>query len=343
MKTVFISYSRDDIDFVENKVVSEIEDINGVTCWLDVHDIESGAKSFPDEINQGLKDCFIFLIMLSNSSMQKDWPLKELKDAEALQADDSSRKIVLVKIDDSELTDKFKEYEETDIIDWNKTYQHRKLLDNIDRWNQIKSESFMAEGRRLENSAKKSNLRKAFELFTTAANMGLAEAQSKVAYYYRTGKYGFVEKDLGKALFWNGKAYKQDYPPAASLMASISKEMGDDAGYIEYHRDAAQNGWAFSQFKIGEAYYNGCMKFDILSAIYWLKKAADQDHPDAIELLGDILKKEFKAQEKEAKRYYDKALKLFEENMNESNDEKKKAHAQKEIEKIENKLNSKNK
>ena len=342
MKTVFISYSRDDIDFVEN-IVSEIERINGVNCWLDVHDIEAGAKSFPNEIKQGLKDCFIFLIMLSKSSMKKEWPLTELKDAETYKAKDPSRKIVLVNIDNSELIGEFEEYKERDIIYWNKTYQHRKLLDNIDRWNQSKSESFMAEGQMLENSAKKSDIEKAFELFKKAANMGLAEAQSKVAYYYRTGKCDIVEENLGEALNWSGKAYKQGYPGAASLMASICKEMGDDAGYIQYHKDAAQNGWAFSQFKIGEAYYKGCMKSDILSAIYWLKQAADQKQPDAVELLGDILRNQFKAQEEEAKRYYDKALKLFEKDINDSNDKKKKEHAQKEIDKIKNKLSSKNK
>ena len=82
MKTVFISYSRDDLDIVENEIVSEIERINGVKCWLDIHDIEAGAESFPNVIKQGLEDCFIFLIMLSKSSMQKEWPHTELKDAE---------------------------------------------------------------------------------------------------------------------------------------------------------------------------------------------------------------------------------------------------------------------
>ena len=342
MKNVFISYSRDDIDYVQNNVVGEIESINGVNCWLDVHDIEAGVESFPNVIKQGLKECFIFLIMLSESSMKKDWPLKELKDAEALKAEDPSRKIVLVKIDSSELTDKFEEYKEMDIIDWNVTYQHRKLLNNIDQWNQCKSESIMAEGIILENSTNKTVIEKAFGLFTLAANMGLAEAQSKVAYYYLTGKSDIVEKNLGEALIWGGKAYKQGYPGAASLMASICKEMGDNAGYIEFHNNAAKNGWAFSQFKIGEAYYKGCMKCDVLSAIYWLKQAADQEQPDATELIGDILKDQFKAQEEAAKRYYDKALKLFEEDNN-SNDEKKKEHAQKEIEKIKRKLSCKEK
>ena len=47
MKTVFISYSRDDLDFVENEIVSEIEKINGVNCWLDIHDIEADGQSAP--------------------------------------------------------------------------------------------------------------------------------------------------------------------------------------------------------------------------------------------------------------------------------------------------------
>ena len=116
MKTVFISYSRDDLDIVENEIVSEIERINGVKCWLDIHDIEAGAESFPNVIKQGLEDCFIFLIMLSKSSMQKEWPHTELKDAEKLKAEAPSRKIVLVNIDNTELTGKFEEYKERDII-----------------------------------------------------------------------------------------------------------------------------------------------------------------------------------------------------------------------------------
>lgn len=60
MKTVFISYSRDDLDFVETEVVNEIEKINGINYWLDIHDIEAGAESFPDVIKQGMEECFIF-------------------------------------------------------------------------------------------------------------------------------------------------------------------------------------------------------------------------------------------------------------------------------------------
>ena len=307
MKTVFISYSRDDLDFVENEIVSEIEKLNGINCWLDIHDIEAGAESFPDVIKQGLEECFIFLIMLSKSSMKKEWPLKELKDAETYKAKDPSRKIVLVNIDNSELIGEFEEYKERDIIYWNITYQHQKLLNNIDRWNRNKAESLMEKGKRLEKSSQKDDIKRAFLLFTMAANMGLAEAQSKVAYYYKTGKDSVVEKNLGEALNWCGMAYKQGFPPAASLMATISKEMGDNADFIRFHKEAAECGWRFSQFQLGKAYYNKVIDGDIIDAIFWLKKAANQNQLDAIKLLSHILSKDFKHQEELAKDYLRKA------------------------------------
>lgn len=310
MKTVFISYSRDDLDFVENEIVNKIERINGVNCWLDIHDIEAGAESFPKVIKQGMEECFIFLIMLSKSSMQKEWPLKELKDAETFKTKDPSRKIVLVNIDNSELVGEFKEYKERDIIYWNITYQHQKLLNNIDRWNRHKAESLMTEGKRLEELSQKNDIKRAFLMFTRAANMGLAEAQSKVAYYHKTGKGSVVEKDLGKALKWCGMAYKQGFPGAASLMATISKEMGDNADFIRFHKEAAECGWKFSQYQLGKAYYNKVIDGDIIDAIFWLKKAANQNQPDAINLLGHILSKDFKHQEELAKEYLSKATNL---------------------------------
>ena len=272
MRNVFISYSRDDLDMVEKEVIPKIEEINGVKCWLDVHDIEAGAESFPDVINNGLKECFIFLLMLSKSSMQKEWPLKELKDAEALRNSDPTRKVVLVNLDSSELSGEYKKYEERDIIFWNLTYQFQKLLNNISLWNYSRAQSHYSEGLRLEKSTNIDNQKKAFEPFLLSAEMGYAEAQSKVAYYYKTGKSGIVQKDLGEALNWCGKAYKQGFPGAASLMATISKEIGDNADFIRFHKEAAECGWKFSQFQIGKAYYNHVIDGDIIDAIFWLKK-----------------------------------------------------------------------
>ena len=293
MKNVFISYSRDDYEVVHGSIIPEIEKINGINCWLDMKDIEAGAK-FEEKINDGLKECFIFLLMLSRSSMQKDWPFKELKEAEKLKTQD--RKIVLVNIDGSELTSKFEEYKDRDIISWNYTNQYQKLLRNIEQWNNEKAESFYKAGKSLENSEIIDDQKKAIEFFEKSAEMGLAEAQSKMAFYYNGGK-GILEKDLVKAFKWCSKAYGQGFPGATAMMASLSDQMGDNAKFIRYHQEAAENGWKFSQYKIGEAYYNGKIEGDIITAIFWLKKAADQKQPNAQELLGDILLKDFKERE----------------------------------------------
>ena len=313
MKNVFISYSRDDYEVVHGSIIPEIERINGINCWLDMKDIEAGAK-FEEKINDGLKECFIFLLMLSKSSMQKDWPLKELKEAEELKTQDPSRKIVLVNIDDSELTSKFEEYKDRDIISWNYTNQYQKLLRNIERWNNEKAESFYRAGQSLENSETIDDQKTAIELFEKSAEMGLAEAQSKMAYYYRVGKKDILEQDLEMAFKWGSKAYGQGFPGAAALMASLSKRMGDNAKFIKYHQEAAENGWKFSQYRLGESYYKGIIEGDIITAIYWLKKAADQNEPNAQELLGDILLKDFKEQKDLAIDYYNKAKKNFDRN-----------------------------
>lgn len=308
MKNVFISYSRDDYDFVHNSIIPEIEKINGINCWFDMKDIEAGTI-FEEKINDGLKECFIFLLMLSKSSMQKDWPLKELKEAEELKRKDKNRKIVLVNIDDSELTSKFEEYKNRDIISWNYTNQYQKLLRNIERWNNEEAKSFYRTGQSLENSENIDNRKKAIELFEKSAEMGLAEAQSKMAYYYRVGKKDILEKDLVKAFKWGSKAYGQGFPGAAAMMASLSDQMGDNAKFIKYHQEAAEKGWKFSQFKIGEAYYKGIIEGDIITAIFWLKKAADQNEPNAQKLLGDILLEDFKEQKDLAIDYYNRAKK----------------------------------
>ena len=308
MKNVFISYSRDDYDFVHNSIIPEIEKINGINCWFDMKDIEAGTI-FEEKINDGLKECFIFLLMLSKSSMQKDWPLKELKEAEELKRKDPSRKIVLVNIDDSELTSKFEEYKDRDIISWKDNNQTKKLLEYIEQWNKEQAELFYKAGKNHEHSKNIDDQKTAIELFKKSAEMGFDEAQTKMAYYYGNGKKDILEQDPKKAFEWCSKAYEQGFPKAISLMASLNKE--DNAKFIRYHQEAAEKGAKFSQFKIGESYYKGIIEGDIITAIFWLKKAADQNEPKAQELLGDILLKDFKEQKDLAIDYYNKAKKNF--------------------------------
>lgn len=291
---------------------------------------------FPREIYEGIEKCHIFLFMLSKSSMQKPWPQDELKKAEELQILDSTRKVILVNIDDSERIGDFEEkYKDVDIIFWNETRKHEKLISDIDRWTREKAESYFKKGEKLENSSKPEDQKDAFRLFENAAEMGLAKSQSKVAYYLKTGKNNVVKKDLGKALKWCGNAYKQGDAGAFSLMGQISREIGDRAGFIRYHKEAADSGWAFSQYQIGNAYYTRNISGDIFDAIYWLKKASDQNQPDAQKLLGEILLKQFKGQKKLASEYFYKAKKGFLDKIENPDGDGVKKHAQDAIRQIE--------
>ena len=77
---VFISYSRQDFDSVY-RIKTEIDQEVGINCWMDLDGIESD-KQFVDVIIKAIKRHEVLLFMLSKSSMESEWALKELRFAE---------------------------------------------------------------------------------------------------------------------------------------------------------------------------------------------------------------------------------------------------------------------
>ena len=98
-KDVFISYSSTDFDTVNSiKVVLET---NQISCWMAPSSIPPGS-SYAYEIPNAIKNCTIFLLMLSERSQVSQWVPKELSLAL------SAGKIVLpYMIERCELTDTF--------------------------------------------------------------------------------------------------------------------------------------------------------------------------------------------------------------------------------------------
>jgi len=306
MKNIFISYSRDDLKMVENEIIPEIKKIRGSDCWFDFDCIETGADSFKEEIKKGIENSFIFILVLSESVMHKEWPFREFSYAELLREKDSSRKTIWLKLDDSDFAGYFESYKNTekDIIFWNKPRELQKMTDHIRGWIKNKAISLFEEGIKKEKSISQDAQNDAFSYFIKSAEMGFAEAQAKVGYYYHIGKNG-VKPDRAKAIEWCKKGCNQDCPNALSLMSRIFKN--DKATRIQYLNEAANKNQKYAQFCLGKEYYSGALSPDIISAIYWLKKASDQNEPNAQKLLGHILKKEFVHQEKLAKEYLCKA------------------------------------
>ena len=162
-----------------------------------------------------------------------------------------------------------------------------------------------------------------------AAELEYSPAQSKIAFYYKQSH------NLEEAIRWCERAIKNDNASAFSLLGNIYKEKGDIGNTIANFQESANHNWAYGQYKLGKIYNEGMyLKKDTISAIFWLKKSADQNHPDAQKLLGDILVKDFKDHHGLAIDYYQKAKKNFTSLLEVSRDEKQINHAQNEISKI---------
>ncbi len=129
-RDVFISYSRKNY-YVVLDIKAQIDDATGQECWMDLKGgIESGASRYDNEIIEGVKECKIFLFMLSAESQESDNAIGELDLAKA-----RGKKIVLINIDNCELNDHFiLHYGRADIIYWQNALQKEKLLRDVASW-----------------------------------------------------------------------------------------------------------------------------------------------------------------------------------------------------------------
>jgi hypothetical protein len=99
MQKVFISYSREDINFVERLA----EDLKSRTeVWLDKWEIEVG-DSIPEKINDGIRDSSYVAVILSSNSVNKDWFKRELYAFVHQHLGQNKKRILPVQIDDCDV------------------------------------------------------------------------------------------------------------------------------------------------------------------------------------------------------------------------------------------------
>lgn len=72
---VFISYSRKDTDWAD-RIKATLES-NGILCWMDREGINAGEK-YTSKIIDAIKQCDIFLLVLSENAEASEWVPKEL-------------------------------------------------------------------------------------------------------------------------------------------------------------------------------------------------------------------------------------------------------------------------
>ena len=74
-KDVFISYSSKDFNKVNT--VKDILEINGISCWMAPQSIPAGS-SYAKEIPIAIRECKVFLLMITPKSQESQWVPKEV-------------------------------------------------------------------------------------------------------------------------------------------------------------------------------------------------------------------------------------------------------------------------
>jgi len=74
MSSIFISYSRKDIDFARS--LAEQLEAAGFTCWIDFAEIESGAQ-WLKRIQEGIETSDAFVVVMSRAARDSEWVERE--------------------------------------------------------------------------------------------------------------------------------------------------------------------------------------------------------------------------------------------------------------------------
>jgi hypothetical protein len=93
----FVSHATLDHPFVE-KFAADLR-ANGVDAWFSKWEIKPG-DSIPAKIDEGLEDCEFFIIVLSQSSIDRPWVKTELAAATMRKQNGKVRKIIPIEIED---------------------------------------------------------------------------------------------------------------------------------------------------------------------------------------------------------------------------------------------------
>lgn len=247
-RDIFISYSRNDLDAVL-RIKEEIEVVTGKECWMDLNSIESGSVQFAKDIIVGIKDSKVFLFMLSESSQNSEFALRELNFAYN-QARDCDKKVVIVNVTGCKMSDEFAfMYGLTDTITWNNTPQHDKLIRDLKRWlgdtKSVDSEAWhMGKEKAREEERKRSE--------EEEAKRKAKEEQRRIAEEKTCGaekaRQHAVEAKQDKVFDVYGVQFKMIYVQGGTFKMGATPEQESDA----FGDESPVHDVTLSDFHIGE-------------------------------------------------------------------------------------------
>ena len=99
MHDVFISYSSKEISDAET--IRNVLEQNGIPCWMAPRDIPGGSN-YSHEIPIAIRNCQVFVLLLSQNAQSSHWVLKELD-----MAVNCGKVIIPFMLEDCHLNDEF--------------------------------------------------------------------------------------------------------------------------------------------------------------------------------------------------------------------------------------------
>jgi hypothetical protein len=137
------------------------------------------------------------------------------------------------------------------------------------------------------------NTKVAIEAFEAAAIKGSATAMHSLGLIYAEGVG--VKKDREKAFSFYSESAKSLFPPSQNDLANLYMDGYPDSARTFYnyrkaaklYENAANSGYKYAQFNLGNAYRTGKGKAkDLIKAHSWFEKAAQQGVSEAMYFLG---------------------------------------------------------
>ena len=260
---VFISYSSKEMD--EASMVEAVLEKNGIACWMAPQSIPGGSN-YAKEIPVAIKQCKVFLLILSEQAQNSIWVLKELD-----KAINEKKLILPLMIEDCILIDEF--------------------------------DFFLTGAQRYEAFKRKEEVLKELVVRIKAIvgiNKGVVsgdgthtkeESTESAKHLFRKGHDLYVEGRFEEAIKWYKLAAEQgDVLAQSSLGVCYANGRGVSEDYeeaVKWYKRAASQGYDIAQYNIGFCYYGGRgVEQDYEEAVRWWEMAAEQGDTDAQYALG---------------------------------------------------------
>lgn len=287
LRHVFISHST--VDEEEALIIANHLQKQKVLSWMAPRDTRSHT-SYPAQITQAIRECPIFLLLISKASMKSSHVEREIALAIDKRVYAGNKYIIPLMLEDCTLSDDFMYYlanqhyypyhSQTEEVLAKVTEQILQFIRN-DKGSAL---TYLQTADRYNEA---SNYQEAVKWYHRAAALGNSQAQSMMGYYYHTGKLG--EKKPLEAIKWYEKAVEQDHSGAMEFLgycyAYELKPNDWPKAFTLFNRAAERNN-AGAQRHLAMCYEEGKgVDKDLDEAKQWYEKAAANGDAEAAKKL----------------------------------------------------------